>query len=228
MDDQQDSGRPTGIVGVMDQLESETEGEEKVGVEDVLDAFGGRVFGPIIMVPSLVIFTPLGGIPFVPTTIGLLVATIAAQRIFGRQHPWIPKLIRKREVQRDRLVEGMHKVRGVAGFVDRLLRERLGAVVEGPMERVIGVVVVALGLMMIPLEATPFLAVVPATAIVALALAMTAKDGLLGVIGLTVSAAAFGGAVWVFVPTGESTQSAALAACPVGRATNRRPEFAAS
>lgn len=187
-------GSPEGLAEVVDQFEDKAQDEdETVTVREALDAFEGRSFGPLLILPALVALAPpLGMIPGVPTTMGLIVILIAGQYLMGRTHPWVPDFIGERSVKRDKVLQAADKSRPWAKWVDGFLGKRLQALVEGPMEHVVAGLCVLLALTMPPAELLPGLAAVPAAAILFLGLAITARDGLLGLLGIAISAGGIG------------------------------------
>jgi len=181
---------------VMDQLAESTEGQDEVQIQSIMDAFGGRLFGPVILVPALIAVTPLGAVPFVPTAIGTTIVLIAVQRLFGSKHPWIPKAIRDRGVERSRMTGAFDRFRPWASRIDLFIRARWTWLLDGPMERLIAAIVVVLGLTMPPLELLPFAVLAPASAVLMLGLAITGRDGLLAALGIGLSVASVGLVIW--------------------------------
>lgn len=195
--DGEDSGGndPEGLEDVVDTLETtaKEDDDEQVTVREALAAFEGRTFGPLLILPALLtLVPPLGMIPFVPTTMGTIILLVASQYLVGRKHPWVPDFIGERSVKQKRVTDTTEKSRPWAKWVDGFLGQRLQFLVEGPMERVIAGICVLLALTMPPSELIPGLAAVPAAAVLFLGLAVTARDGLLGLIGLTISAGGVG------------------------------------
>lgn len=189
-----DDGSAQGLEDVVDQLEEKAEEEdENITVREALDAFEGRTFGPLLVLPALVALTPpLGMIPFVPTIMGSIVVLIAGQYLFGRTHPWIPGFIGERSVKQKKVTSATDKSRPWAKWVDGFLGQRLQFLVEGAMERGIAAICVLVALTMPAAEFIPGLAAIPAAAILFLGLAITAKDGLLGLLGIILSTAGIG------------------------------------
>ncbi len=181
---------PGNLEEVVEQLQEKAEAEDDtLSVREALDAFEGRTFGPLLVLPALVaLVPPLGMIPTVPTVMGTIVVLIAAQYLIGRTHPWVPDFIGKRKVKQDKVLRAIEKSRSWAKWVDGFIGKRLQVLVEGPMEHVIAAICIVLALTMPAAELLPGLAAVPAAAILLLGLAVTARDGLLGFIGLAVSA----------------------------------------
>ncbi len=183
---------------VLDALRGEADRQDDgtLSVGEVLDAFEHRPAGTLLLVPALVMVSPLGAIPLVPTATALVVFFVAVQLLFARTTPWLPGVLRRRGVSPERVRKAIDKSRPVARFVDRFIRPRLTALV-GPLgRRVIALVCVLLSLLTPPLELVPFAVFLPGTAILLLSLALVGQDGLLAAIGLTLAAAGLVAAVW--------------------------------
>ena len=186
---------PEGLEDVVESLERAAKDDDdgQVTVREALSSFEGRTFGPLLILPALLtLVPPLGMIPFVPTTMGAIILLVAVQYLFGRDHPWVPDFIGERSVKQKKVTDTTEKARPWAKWVDGFVGKRLQFLVEGPMERVIGAICVLLALTLPPSELIPGLAIVPAAAVLFLGLAVTARDGILGLIGLSVSACGIG------------------------------------
>ena len=90
---------PEGVEDVLGELDDLAAKGDKVRVGDVLDDFGGRSFGPFIMLPALLEITPVGGIPGVPSFLAAIVALIAVQLLLGKDHVWMPQWLQDRAVE---------------------------------------------------------------------------------------------------------------------------------
>ncbi|MCK5943156.1 MAG: exopolysaccharide biosynthesis protein [Planctomycetes bacterium] len=187
-----------GIVDVMDHLLACTEGEDSVAVGDIVEAFGARAFGPLLLLPALVGILPVGAIPVLPTVMGVFIVLVAVQRVFGRGQPWLPRVLRERSVARSKLADAFGKGRKWARRLDRITRPRLRALARGPMEVVVAVAVIGMGCLMPPLELIPFGVMLPASAVLVLGLALTGRDGVLVLVGLPFCAAAIALPIWYF------------------------------
>jgi len=182
------------LTDILDRLEDETDGQDQVEVRNILQAFDGRLHGPIILVPGLLVVTPLGAVPTFPTVLGLLIIIAVSQLVIGIHPPWIPKSLRDRSVEREAMVKSFKKLRPWARWIDRLTEPRLTFLVNGPMLRFWGVVAILLGLSMPPLELIPFACFAPGVAVCLIGLAIVASDGLLALL----AGAATGGVALLF------------------------------
>ena len=180
---------PHNLTEVLDALEDKTEDHDTVEVDDILDAFAGRLFGPLIIIPGLILLTPLGGVPLLPAIMGALVALIAAQRIVGMSKPWVPRRLRERGVQREKMTNAFDKARPWTRRIDKLIKPRLTALTTGPAEYAVALLALLLGASVPVVGLIPFAAMVPGAALTLSGLALIARDGALMIAALLASAA---------------------------------------
>ncbi|MEM9882893.1 MAG: exopolysaccharide biosynthesis protein [Planctomycetota bacterium] len=189
---------PQTLADVVREVGEAARSDNELSVEDLLDKFDGRTFGPLLLVPGLLAASPLGAIPGVPTVMGLLLLLVAGQALLGRRHPWVPKPLRERAVSQEKTERAIEKLRPWAERVDRWVKPRLSFLVTGPARYVSGSLAVLLAVMMPPLELVPFAVFVPAIGVVLLGLAVTTKDGVLGVVSWLFTGGTVGLVVWWF------------------------------
>lgn len=170
-------------------VDSAQDGEVTVG--SLLDSFGNRGFGPLVALFGLIAaIPPIGGIPGIPTTMGVLSALIALQMVFGAEHPWVPNFIQDRGIDKDKVEKARDKANGFFKRIDKLVSPRLTWATGPRGQRVVAFIMVFLGLVMIPLELLPFAAALPASGLVLLGLSLTARDGVLMILGCALAAVA--------------------------------------
>lgn len=175
------------LTGLLDQLDG-AECGGKIHLQDIVDNFSSRGFGPLLVMPALIAVLPTGAIPGVPTLCGLFIAFVASQLALGKQTPWLPRRLRERGFSHERFHQAVDRVRPWTQRFDRLLKPRLQAMTRPLPRRLVAALAAVLALSMIPLELLPFAAAIPALAIALLGLGLAAEDGLLMVIGLAVVA----------------------------------------
>lgn len=168
---------PENLTGVIDQLEQGSEGSDSVRVEDAMEAFESRLFGPMLVLPGLVLLTPLGGVPLAPAILGVMVAIIAGQRLVGLKSPWVPKWVRQRGVNREKAVKAFKKVRPLTRWVDKLLKPRLTVLTEGPAEIGAALLALLLGASIPVVGLVPLAAMAPGAGLVLIGVALIARDG---------------------------------------------------
>lgn len=181
--------RPKKLVDLIEEMDSELEGDDEFSIGDVLDAFGSRSFGPLLTLPALLMVSPLGGIPVVPTVLAAFVGLISAQHLLGLDHPWLPKLLADRSVSKSKWEKAEDNLLPWAKRIDAMIKPRLAWLVSSPMDRAISLIVLVLAALVLPLEAVPFAVMVPGSALFMLGLAMSARDGVVALGGFLVSGA---------------------------------------
>lgn len=168
---------------VMERVQSAGEGES-VSVQDMLDAVGTRSFGPVLLVPAMIILSPISGIPTVPTVGAVIICLIALQLLCGRRSIWLPRWLLNLSLRRTTLDRAARFISPLARAVDRLLKPRLSFFVRRPFSQVIALLCILAAATMPVLEPLPFMASTAAAVICVYALALVAHDGLLVLIAL--------------------------------------------
>src|SRR5690606_9995175 len=115
---------------------------------------------------------------------------------FGRDVPWLPKKLRKRGFSEEKLVKARDKVRPSTQKIDKAIKPRLHALATPLVARIVGAVCVLIALPMPALEVVPFASSAPSVAIALFGLGLSARDGLLILLGFIVAFAACAGAAY--------------------------------
>ena len=178
---------PRGFVSRLEALAA----KEVVSVEDALHAFGPASFVPMLLAPALVVFSPLSGIPFLPTVCGLLIALTAVQMAAGRSQLWLPGPILRGRIRGARLKGALGPMERVVGFLAVHSRDRLWLLVSPPFDRAACAIAAVAGLTMPFLELLPFTASALGLAVALLGLGFLTRDGLFVLAGGAVSAAVY-------------------------------------
>jgi len=181
----------TPLQSVLDQIETAMEGSNSVDLKTVVEAFGNRSFGPIMVLCGLCMMTPLGAIPGIPPAFGVIVIVFALQLLFRRKTPWMPEVLRRVKIPSDKLSKVQAKLRPILAKIDGIIRPRLQWAATGPMQVLISIVAIILSLSFFPLGMVPFGVVAPAAIVLLLGLGITACDGVLTLLGLSLSLGVF-------------------------------------
>ncbi|MBC05980.1 exopolysaccharide biosynthesis protein [Thalassospira sp.] len=158
-----------------------------VSVGDIVAEFGQRSQGPFLLVPALIGISPIGGIPFAPTFLAVMIAVFSLQIIIGRTSLWLPDILSQREIEGDKVHVGLKRIDPVAERMDRWFHGRLESLISPVAVRVAAAMCLLLSLSVPVFELVPFAALAPMTAIAAFGLAILVSDGLLilAALGLT-------------------------------------------
>ncbi len=187
---------PTNMQQLLNQIRESAAGARQVSVGDILNGVGERSFGPVVLLAGLITIAPLiGDIPGVPTILGLIVLLTLGQLLFRRRSIWMPSWISQRSVPRDKLLKGLDWLNKPARFLDRWTGPRLTFLVDGPGLYLMAIICMAVAMAMPAMEVVPFSANGAGAALMVFGIAMTARDGLLALIGIVIS----GSTVWAVV-----------------------------
>jgi len=161
---------------------------------EVVEAFGDRGLGALILVLSLMALFPWP--PGGKAVFALPIILLAAELAFQRNEVWLPRWALKVSVSRAAYRVAVSKVIGPIRRVENLTRPRLSFLTGAASEILMGLTCVLLALVMaLPI---PFGDMLPALGMIFFALGVMQKDGiavLLGVLG-TVATAAYLTLIW--------------------------------
>lgn len=173
---------------LLDELSEGADGES-VRLGDLLSGLGGRSHGPLLFAPAFFALMPTGAIPGVAIGAGVLILLVAIQSVISPNSLWLPQRLLDIELGREKVDASIRMARPVARILDKPLRPRLSALVDGPMQIVAAVLCLAMGALMLPFAFIPFAAALPSAAVCAVGLALTARDGAAMVVALAATAA---------------------------------------
>lgn len=178
--DNAEEGNPVGrIVARLEEL-SDT---DCLSVRQVVEAFGATSFLPVMMVPALLVVSPLSGVPLFSSLCGISIALIAVQMVAGREYLWLPGWIMRQEISGDRAHNAVRKMRRVARWLDRHLRARFRLLMLGPNRKLVQALCLICGAAMPFLEFVPFSSSVLGLAVLCHSAALLARDGLFALLG---------------------------------------------
>jgi hypothetical protein len=185
-------GEPTGddhsVRAIVSRLE-EVSDRDQVPLQDLVESCGAASFVPALMVPALLVVTPLSGIPLISSICGITIALISAQMLWKRDHLWLPGFVMTRQVPGQKLRGAFQRMQSIARFLDRHTRDDRFHQLVGRGGRVVpqALCVIAGGLMPV-LELVPFSSSILGTAVLCFSVAMLTRDGLFVVFGLVIMA----------------------------------------
>ena len=162
-----------------------------VSLGEVLDAFGDRAFGALMLLFAAPNMLPLP--PGVSVVLGAPLLFVTAQLMLGRPTLWMPRFIRRRSIRRDFFAMLTTKLSPVLQRAERILRPRLSLLLHPVKERIVGAACLLLAvILLLPI---PFGNMLPALAISILALGLLERDGVWIIAGLLASVLS-AGLVW--------------------------------
>ncbi|MFZ2872378.1 exopolysaccharide biosynthesis protein [Zavarzinia sp.] len=163
--------------------------EERISIGAIVDMLAERGFGLLILLLALPTCLPIAP-PGLSAIAGFPIAVIALQMVGGLPRPWLPKRILARTIATEDLRKVVRGGLPVIGRMEKVLKPRL-PLLTGPMaERMVGILIALLGLMLA--SPIPFTNIPISFAILFLALGLIEQDGLMTSIGIIGGIAALG------------------------------------
>jgi hypothetical protein len=160
--------------------------EPRISLGVLRDALGDRGFGVLLFIFALPNLVPVN-IPLLSAVLGLPLVLLAAQLTYGRHKPWFPRWLTERSFSREGFANVVLRSLPYLEGAERLLRPRLTVLLSWTGERLIGLAILILALVLfLPI---PFANWLPACAIAIIGLAIVEKDGLAVLVGLAVGVA---------------------------------------
>jgi hypothetical protein len=150
-----------------------------ISLGDVLDAFGDRAFGALMLVFAAPNMLPLP--PGLSAVLGAPLLFVTAQLMLGRPTLWMPVFVRRQSIPRDFFALLTTKLSPILQRAERILRPWLSLLLHPVNERIVGAACLLLAIILfLPI---PFGNIPPAWAIAAFALGILERDGLATVFG---------------------------------------------
>ncbi len=171
------------VRGIVDRIHDVAD-RDTVHMHDMVSAFGRSSFLPMMMLPALLVLSPLSGIPFFSTFCGLTITVISAQFLTQRDHLWLPDVLMRQKIQGEKARNAAQKLRKVANWLDDHARDRFKVLVSRPFRPWLGTLCLICGLCMPFLEFVPFSSSILGAAVLCFCTAMLADDGLFVLLGL--------------------------------------------
>ena len=185
-------GTPHSVADILDCLKQLAADKGCISVGDMIDALGTRTYGPMFVLPALLVLTPIGAIPSAPTFLAAIIAIFAAQMMIGRRRFWVPHFIDDRRLGSSKLEAAATKLEPVAHRLDRWFHGRLKWLTRGRGRHLAAAMVLMLCLMVPPLELLPLAAAAPMLAIAMIGIALLVGDGVLLLLAMLIGTGAIG------------------------------------
>ncbi|WP_246072310.1 exopolysaccharide biosynthesis protein [Martelella lutilitoris] len=171
------------LTEIVERTVEET-GGGTVSVEHLMRSFGHASFIPLLILPALILITPLSGVPGLSTVCGLIIMLIAGQRLVGHRQIWLPGWIRSRTMKSARLHAGLEKILPFTRFVDRISRKRMTFLFRPPLVLLLPLACTLFGAVMPLMEIVPFSSSLIGVAVTLIAFSMLTRDGLFALLAL--------------------------------------------
>ncbi|KPQ08224.1 MAG: putative ABC transporter permease component [Rhodobacteraceae bacterium HLUCCA12] len=177
------------IIARMARLAADWPDNDGVPVSILLDRLGGHSFATLLLLPSLILVSPLSAVPGLTTMMGLVIILVVIQHLLRRRALWLPRWLGQRRVSASGLQSVVAFMAGPAARVERWFRPRLLLLVDGPLAAFPIALILAIALCMPVFEFVPMSGSLAGLAIAFLAAGMLMRDGLLLAAGIAVGLA---------------------------------------
>lgn len=184
------------LTDILDALDDAAKGET-VAVDDILKEIGVRSFAPMILVPALILVSPLSGIFGLPTIGATFMLLVTLQKLLGRDHVWLPELLKRRQVGSPRLRRAVEWLRRPCEWIDQRTHRRLTFFVSRPANAVTLLTIVSICTIIPFLEVLPMVTSIFALAISLFCIGLLARDGLFTLLGYSQVALSFSLVIWL-------------------------------
>lgn len=174
--------KKTTLTETLDTIKEETDGT-KITFGEILDILNSRGFGPLLIAPAVITILPTGAIPTIPTICAVFIILVSVQILMGRHYPWMPKKLKGMSFNRKTYRDVEEKIRPYTKKIDKLFKPRFQFLTGNISQTICALLCLGLAVTMSLVELIPFLAALPAAAILMMGLSLSMKDGILMIIG---------------------------------------------
>lgn len=155
--------------------------EDRLSFATLVERLGDRGFGILLFLWALPNMIPIPGIS---TPFGLLIVITAGQMVMGRHRPWLPRSVLGRSIRRADFKRMTDKALPYLERFERYCKPRWTVVPQGVAERMVGLFLVVLGLVLIlPIWGGNL---PPAIAVAVIALGLIETDGVMVMAGTVI------------------------------------------
>ena len=141
---------------LVQKVEDCVDNGEAVSIGLIQRIAGRRAAGPMLLLPALLVVSPLSIIPGLPSLVGLNSVLIAGQVALGRETVWLPKWLTKRCISAKQAQKLLKFLRPVSKVTDNIIKPRARPLTGMAMRRAGAVVCVLVGATMPVMELVPF------------------------------------------------------------------------
>jgi hypothetical protein len=178
------------LTDTLDLVEEEASGS-RVFLGDILKSLNHRGFGPLMLIPSLLVILPTGAIPGVPALSGAILCLLAIQIMIGRHYPWIPRKLEKVSIRRKTMLKAIERIRPYTVIIDKLVHPRFHIFSHPLIHVFVAALCCALGALMVVVGFIPFFPMFIGIPVFLFALGASARDGFMTVAGFIFTLATF-------------------------------------
>lgn len=147
---------------------------DRVALGDLVDRFGARGFGMLLLFLSLPAFIPIPGVAGVT---GPVIALLGLQMLIGLRRPWLPEFARRKCIDKQTVARFTSRMGRLLKVLERFCRPRALWLFDNAGNRATGLVLILYGLLLsLPIPFTNFIF---GLILLSIAIAMIERDGVL-------------------------------------------------
>jgi hypothetical protein len=165
--------------------ESSESSTHSITLGEILDVVGRRAYGPILLIVGLLSISPLTAVPGLTWLFALMTLLVALQMAVSSKKLWLPKQMLSAEFPERKVAGAVRRMRPLTKFLDRIVRPRLEFLAQQPWLILIALAAAAAALITFPLGFIPFAPLIPGIAVVLIGLGVTARDGVVLAIAIS-------------------------------------------
>jgi len=169
---------------------------DKITVGEIIEGFHDAGFAILIIIFSIPVALPLPAVG-VASILAIPVVILCAQLAIGRKSPWLPKKVAKKEISMKFLNKAVDKAVPYFQKIELLLKPRL-SIFSGILgEKIIGTACLICSVsVLLPI---PFSNTVPSMGIVAMAIGLIERDGIIIIGGMMIGTMGISLTILIFI-----------------------------
>ncbi len=185
------AGKLENLEHLINQIDAVAAEADHITLGMIMEAIGNRSFGPLLTMVGIILFSPLSGIPGMPTTMGVMVLVIAVQLLAGQRNFWLPRWLLNRSVASKRLAQAVNGLTPAARHIDCWLKPRLSFFLRGIGLTILAIACIVIAAVMPVMEIVPFSATSAGAILAILGLSLMTRDGLMALIAYILTTLVF-------------------------------------
>lgn len=147
---------------------------DSIALGELVDRFEQRGFGVLVLFLTVPAFFPIPGVAGIP---GMMIILLGVQMLIGLRRPWLPAFARRKQIGKAAFAKFTGRMGRILRVLERFCRPRALWLFDQAGSRISGLMLAIYGLLLsLPIPFTNYLF---ALILLAIAIAMIERDGLL-------------------------------------------------